>query len=342
MICTGVRLDTPARTNNADDTMTTQEILEQAKRVIRIEAEGVLGLADRLGDSFAGAVELIFGCQGRVIVSGVGKSGIVGRKIAATLTSTGTPAVFIHPVDFVHGDMGLVEPEDVFLAISKSGETSELDQMLHHFKRLGVKIIALTGNKNSSLALTADVAIDAGVPQEACPHDLAPTASSTAAMVMGDALAIALLVRRDFRPEDFARLHPAGSLGRKLLLRVEEVMVTGEQVGTAPSGAVMKDVLLELVAKRGICAVLDEQGRLAGVITDGDFKRLIGRTADFISVPASQVMNSEPKQIHPHSLCVEAVKLMEKHSIISMPVVDDDRRVVGMIHLHDLMRAKVI
>ncbi|MFH1068523.1 MAG: KpsF/GutQ family sugar-phosphate isomerase [Candidatus Glassbacteria bacterium] len=322
--------------------MTIKEVLEQAKKVIRIESQGVLGLLDRLDEAFAEAVELIFNCRGRIIVSGVGKSGIVGRKIAATLNSTGTSAIFIHPVDFLHGDMGLVKPEDVFLAVSKSGETSEVERMLHHFKRLGVKVIALTGNRNSSLAHTADVVVDAGVKQEACPHDLAPTASSTAAMVMGDALAVALLVRRDFRPEDFARLHPGGTLGYKLLLRVEEMMLTGESVGRVEAGALMKDVLLELVGKRGICAVMDEQGRLAGVITDGDFKRLIGRTTDFMAIAAAEVMNRQPKMIHPQTLCVEAVELMERHRIISMPVVDADNRVVGMIHLHDLMRAKVI
>lgn len=208
-----------------------ESILEQARRVIGIERDAVEGLLERLDESFADAVELIYTCSGRVIVSGVGKSGIVGRKIAATLTSTGTPSIFVHPVDFMHGDMGLVGREDVFLAVSKSGETTELEQMLHHFKRLGVRVLALTGRKDSMLSSLSDVVLDAGVVQEACPHDLAPTASSTAAMVMGDALAVALLVRRNFRAEDFARLHPAGTLGRKLLLRVREVMVRGQDVG---------------------------------------------------------------------------------------------------------------
>ena len=324
------------------EAMDREKILEQARRVIGIERDAVEGLLERLDDSFADAVELVYNCTGRVIVSGVGKSGIVGRKIAATLTSTGTPSIFVHPVDFMHGDMGLVSREDVFLAVSKSGETNELEQMLHHFKRLGIKVIALTGKRESMLSSLSDVVLDAGVAQEACPHDLAPTASSTAAMALGDALAVALLVGREFKAEDFARLHPAGALGRKLLLRVREVMVTGEDVGSVGLDAVMKDVLLELVTRRGICAVIESDGRLAGVVTDGDFKRLIGRHADFIGIPVRDVMNTAPKSIHPDNLCVEAVEMMESHRIISMPVVDSEGRIVGMIHLHDLMRARVI
>jgi len=319
-----------------------KELLEEARRVILIESEGVRGLLDRLDNSFAEAVELLYNCKGRAIVSGIGKSGIVGRKLAATLTSTGTPAIFIHPVDFLHGDMGLVAPEDVFIALSKSGETGEVERMLHLCKRLGVKVITVTGEKNSSLARLSEVVLDVGVPQEACPHNLTPTASATAAMVMGDALAIALLVRRDFRPEDFARFHPAGFLGRRLLLRVEELMLTGNNVGTVINRATMKEVLLELVGKRGICAVLGDKGELTGVITDGDFKRLLQKTRDFMEIKAIDVMNKNPKSIRQDELCVSAVKMMESYSIISMPVVDENKRIVGMVHLHDLMRAKVI
>ena len=318
------------------------DVLDQARRVLEIERDALSGLIDRLDESFAEAVEQIIVCTGRVIVSGVGKSGIVGRKIAATLTSTGTPAIFVHPVDFMHGDMGLVNREDVFLAVSKSGETSELEQMLHHCKRLGIKVVALTGKRDSVLCSLSDVSLDAGVTQEACPHDLAPTASSTAAMAMGDALAVALLVRREFKAEDFARIHPAGALGRRLLLRVREVMVSGANLGVVSPDANMKEVLLELVAKRGICVVVDEKGKLAGVVTDGDFKRLIGRSAEFIDTPVTEVMNTRAKTVHPDELCVEAAEQMESHAIISIPVVDDERRVVGMIHLHDLMRARVI
>jgi len=318
------------------------DLLEQARRVIRIEAEGVQGLLERLDESFADAVELIFNCRGRVIVSGVGKSGIIGRKLAATFTSTGTSAFFIHPIDCMHGDMGLVTRDDVFIAVSKSGETSEMERMLHLVKRLGVKVIAVTGAKNSSLARMADVVLDVGVQQEACPHDLVPTASTTAAMVMGDALAMALLIRRNFRPEDFARLHPAGTLGRRLLLRVEEVMLTGKDVGVVEVGATMKEALIELVGKRGICAVVDEDEKLLGVITDGDFKRLLHQKTDFMGIRVTEVMNKNPKSIQPQALCVTAVELMEKFSIISMPVVDEDMRVIGVVHLHDLMRARVI
>ncbi len=319
-----------------------KDLLEEARRVILIESEGVRGLLDRLDNSFAEAVELLYNCKGRAIVSGIGKSGIVGRKLAATLTSTGTPAIFIHPVDFLHGDMGLVAPEDVFIALSKSGETGEVERMLHLCKRLGVKVITVTGEKNSSLARLSEVVLDVRVPQEACPHNLTPTASATAAMVMGDALAIALLVRRDFRPEDFARFHPAGFLGRRLLLRVEELMLTGNNVGTLSNRATMKEVLLELVGKRGICAVLGDKGELIGVITDGDFKRLLQKTRDFMEIKAIDVMNKNPKSIRQDELCVSAVKMMESYSIISMPVVDENKRIVGMVHLHDLMRAKVI
>ncbi len=326
--------------NNPDSG--SEAVLEQARRVIGIERDALSGLINRIDSSFAAAVERILVCTGRVIVSGVGKSGIVGRKIAATLTSTGTPAIFVHPVDFMHGDMGLVSREDVFLAVSKSGETSELEGMLHYCKRLGIKVIAITGRRGSMLCSLSDISLDAGVVQEACPHDLAPTASSTAAMALGDALAVSLLVRRDFRAEDFARLHPAGALGRRLLLRVSEVMVSGADIGTVGPDARMKEVLLELVAKRGICAVADPDGKLAGVVTDGDFKRLIGRCTNFIEIPVAEVMNPRARTVGPDDLCAEAAGKMESHAIISMPVVDDGGRVVGMIHLHDLMRAGVI
>jgi len=328
--------------NNEQKILSREDLLEQVRRVIRIEAEAIQGLLDRINESVLTALDLIYECRGRVIISGVGKSGIIGRKIAATLTSTGTPAIFIHPVDFMHGDVGLVGREDVFLAVSKSGETSEMERLLYLVKRLGMKVIAITGAKNSSLARMADVVIDVGVAQEACPHDLVPTASTTAAMVMGDALAMALLVRRDFRPEDFARLHPAGDLGRKLLVKVSEVMLKGQDVGIVDENAVMKDTLLELVGKRGICSVVDREGKLAGVFTDGDFKRLLHRTLDFINIKVVEVMNKKPKSIHADELCIAAVDKMDKFKIISMPVVDDRMRVIGVVHLHDLMRARII
>ncbi|MEA1995997.1 MAG: KpsF/GutQ family sugar-phosphate isomerase [Gemmatimonadota bacterium] len=319
-----------------------KNLLEQARLVIRIEAEAVSGLMERIDQSLLDAVDLIYDCHGRVIVSGVGKSGIVGRKLAATLTSTGTPAIFIHPVDSMHGDLGLVTRDDVFIAVSKSGETGEMECLLHLFKRLDVRVIAITGAVKSSLARMADVVLDVGVAKEACPYDLAPTASATAAMVMGDALAVALLVRRNFRPEDFARLHPAGTLGRRLLLKVSEIMLKDNDIGLIDEKAVMKDALLMLVGKRGICSVVDREGKLLGVVTDGDFKRLLHRTHEFMDIKVNEVMNRSPKFAHPDELCVEAAEKMEKYAIVSMPVLDERRRVVGVVHLHDLMRARVI
>lgn len=319
-----------------------EDILEQARRVVRIEAEAVIGLLERLDESFVRAVEIIGSCRGRVIVSGIGKSGIIGRKLAATLTSTGTPAMFIHPVDCLHGDLGLVCRDDVFVAISKSGETSEMERLLLLFKRLNVPVVAITGGRDSTLTRNADLVLDVGVPQEACPHDLAPTASTTAALVMGDALAVALLVRKNFRPEDFAALHPAGALGKRLLLRVEEVMLPLGETGIVGCGATMKDALLELVARRGLCAVVDDRGILAGVITDGDFKRLIGRTSRFMDAPVAEVMNANPKSARPDELCVSVLRVMETFGIISVPVVDNDNRVIGSVHLHDMMRARVL
>ena len=334
--------DKKAKLSRRPKSSDPQKLLEQARQVVRIEAEAVAGLTDRLDSSFEKAVEMIYVCTGRVIVSGVGKSGIVARKLAATLTSTGTPALFIHPVDCLHGDMGLVGREDIFIAVSKSGETDEIEQLLHFFKRLDVGIIALTGKKDSSLSRMADVVLDVSVPKEACPHDLVPTASATAAMVMGDALAVSLLMQRDFGPEDFAALHPAGTLGRGMLLEVRELMVSGDDTPMVDMQARMKEVLMVLVGKRGICPVVDEDRRLVGVVTDGDFKRLLNRTTDFMDIPVTEVMTRTPKSVHPNGLCVSAVKKMEEFSIISIPVVDDHNRVVGVVHLHDLMRARVI
>ncbi|MEA2062119.1 MAG: KpsF/GutQ family sugar-phosphate isomerase [Gemmatimonadota bacterium] len=318
------------------------DVLEQARRVVQVEAGAVAGLADHLDENFTRAVEMIYNCSGRVIVSGVGKSGLIGRKLAATLTSTGSPALFIHPVDSMHGDMGLVSGDDVFIAVSKSGETSELEQLLHLFKRLDVEIVAVTGRPDSSLARLADVVLDVSVPQEACPHDLAPTASSTAAMVMGDALAVCLLLRRNFGPEDFAALHPAGTLGRRMLLKVREVMLSGDELPILGQRATMKEVLIVLVGHRGICVVVSDDGHLVGVCTDGDLKRLLSRTTDFLDIPVTEVMNKTPKSIHPEELCVTAARKMENFSIVSMPVVDEAGRVVGVVHLHDLMRAGVV
>ena len=319
-----------------------EALLAEARSVLDNESEALAKLSAGIGESFVRAVRLIDQSTGRVIVSGVGKSGLVGRKIAATLTSTGTPAHFIHPVDSLHGDIGLVSPEDVFIAISKSGETSEMEQMIHLFKRLGVKIVAITGNGGSFLGQLADVVISVPVEREACPHDLAPTTSTTAVMAVGDALAVCLLQMKDFSPEQFASLHPAGALGGKLLLTVEELMLSGDSTPRVSPETPMKEVIVELVGKRGICTVVDEKGCLLGVITDGDLKRLLSRTLDIMDIQAGEVMNREPKNIEQSELCISAVKRMEKYSIVSMPVVDSEGRVVGIVHLHDLMRARII
>jgi len=280
-----------------------------------------------------------------VVVTGVGKSGIIGKKIASTLASTGTPAFFLHPTEGIHGDLGMLDRRDVVLAISRSGETEELSQLLPLIKRQGNRLIALTGNPSSSLAKTADVVIDVGVDQEACPLGLAPTASTTAALAMGDALAVALLEERGFRREDFARLHPGGTLGRRLLLRVRDLMHVGEEFPRVGEMTSMKEVLVEMTSKRlGVTAVMDGGGRLVGVITDGDLRRALERYPDLLQRRASEIMTRNPKGIEADALAAEAVKRMEEHSITSLFVFErpGDRVPVGIIHLHDLLKAGVV
>lgn len=317
------------------------DTVAEARRVLRTEARAVAGLEHRVDQNFALAVEAIFATRGRVIVSGVGKSGIIARKIAATLTSTGTPATFLHPVEAMHGDLGIVRPEDIALLLSKSGESEELRGLVEYFSRMGVQLIAMTGRRSSTLARQASYVIDCGVDEEACPHDLAPTSSTTAAMAMGDALAVALLRRRGFTPDDFARLHPAGALGRRLLLKVRDVMLT-EDLPILPPEATMRRAVVLLAEKRGTIAVTDEGGELIGVLTSGDLTRLMEKREAFFDVPVSEVMNPQPKWTRPDELGAAAVGLMERHGIMAMPVLDDNRRVVGMVHLHDLMRAGAI
>lgn len=320
-------------------------ILERAKRVLEIEAKAVAALKERLNHEFVRAVELILGCEGKVVVTGVGKSGIIGKKIASTLASTGTPAFFLHPTEGIHGDLGMLDRRDVVLAISRSGETEELSQLLPLIKRQGNRLIALTGNPSSSLAKTADVVIDVGVDQEACPLGLAPTASTTAALAMGDALAVALLEERGFRREDFARLHPGGTLGRRLLLRVRDLMHVGEEFPRVGEMTSMKEVLVEMTSKRlGVTAVMDGDGRLVGVITDGDLRRALERYPDLLQRRASEIMTRNPKGIEADALAAEAVKRMEEHSITSLFVFErpGDRVPVGIIHLHDLLKAGVV
>ncbi len=317
------------------------EALDEARRVLRSEAAAVAALEDRLDEGFARAVELILGSNGRVIVSGVGKSGIIGRKIAATLTSTGTPAIYLHPVEALHGDLGIVGPEDVAILLSKSGESDELRGLGEYFSRTGVQIVALTGRRESTLGRAADIVIDCAVDEEADPHDLAPTSSTTATMAMGDALALALLKRRGFGAEDFARFHPGGALGRRLLLRVRDAMVTDE-LPILPPDAPMRECVVLLAEKRGTVAIVDAEGRLEGVVTSGDLTRLMERNESFFDVPVSQIMTRNPKTTNADELAAAAVGEMERAGIMALPVLDAQQQVVGMVHLHDLMRAGAV
>ncbi|MGH7563417.1 MAG: KpsF/GutQ family sugar-phosphate isomerase [Gemmatimonadota bacterium] len=316
--------------------------LAAARETLRLEAAAILGLEPRLGPSFAQAVDLLYGCRGRVIVTGMGKSGLVGRKIAATLTSTGTPSLFVHPAEGVHGDAGVAMSGDVVIALSKSGETGELLDLLSVFKRFDLPVIALVGKPSSALARHADVALDCSVDQEACPHDLTPTASTAAMLALGDALAMALLTRRDFRPEEFAAFHPGGALGRRLLLTVADVMVTGDACPWIPVEASMREAILEMAHKRGTVPVVDEDRAVVGVVTNGDLMRLMERTDRVFDVPVREVMTGDPKVTRPDALAAAAVNQMENHGIMAMPVVDDDRRLLGIVHLHDCMRAGVV
>ena len=334
---TGVRTTASQDLAVRDD----DELLRRARNVIRVEAEALRALEGRLDERFLHAVRLIFDAPGRVIVSGIGKSGIIGRKIAATLTSTGTPAIFLHPVEGMHGDLGIVGRGDVAILISKSGESEELNGLIEYLTRLGVAIIAMTGRLDSTLAHSATVALDCSVSEEACPHDLAPTTSTTVTLALGDALAVALLLRRGFSREDFARLHPGGALGRKLTLRVRHVMLV-DDVPSLPETALMRECVVLLAKKRGTVPILDGDSRVVGVVTAGDLTRLMERHPDPLGVPVAEVMNRTPKIIGPDELAAAAVFLMEKHGIMALPVVDAERRLLGIVHLHDLMRAGAV
>lgn len=318
-------------------------IKEKAKEVIRKEAEAVAGLEKKIDENFVRAVELILNSKGRVIVTGIGKSGIIGKKIAATLTSTGTAAFFLHPTEGIHGDLGMVKKNDVVIAITKSGGTDELYQLIPLFKRLGVPIITLTGNPSSAVAEKSDVVIDVSVAHEACGNDLVPTSSTTAALVMGDALAIALLDERHFSSEDFALLHPGGHLGRKLLLKVSDIMHTGEEIPKVSEDTDMKQVILEMTSKRmGTTSVVNKKGELLGIFTDGDLRRLVERTDEIFSLKAGQVMTKNPKTIDGDELAAKALNLMELYSITSLIILDDKRQPVGIVHLHDILKAGVV
>lgn len=318
------------------------EVARRASEVILKEAEAIRALASRVDEEFVRAIDLILKSNGKVVVSGIGKSGIIGKKIAATLTSTGTPAFFLHPAEGLHGDLGVVTRDDVVLVVSNSGETEELVQLLPVFERLGVPIIALCGNRASSLARDCDVFIDTGVAEEACPYDMAPTASTAAALAMGDALAISLVHEKGFKPEDFAQFHPRGSLGRVRLLRVRDLMLVGGAVPITPESASLGDAILEMTEKRGITSVVDRSGTLLGVITDGDLRRLLDQRKDIFSLQARDVMTRFPKTIAPDELAAKAARLMEKHGITALIVTDGKRAPCGIIHLHDIMKARVV
>lgn len=314
-------------------------IIDRGRRVLSLERDALARTAERLDDSFTKAVELLRDSDGRVIVSGVGKSGLIGRKIAATLTSTGTPATFLHPADSVHGDLGIVDADDVAILISKSGESDELMSLIEHLKRLGVRIIALTGEKKSGVAKHADVTLDASVAEEACPHDLAPTTSTTVALALGDALAVALLEEKGFKREDFARLHPGGSIGRRLT-QVAEIMER-DRLPVLHAGARMRDAIVVLAERRGIAIMLDKSERIVGLMTAGDLTRTMEREGDILSVPIEKVLIKTPKVARHNELASAVVFRMEQHGIMAMPVVGDDDRLVGVVHLHDLMRARL-
>jgi arabinose-5-phosphate isomerase len=313
-------------------------VVARGRRVLELERDAVADAATRLGPEFARAVALIQASTGRVIVAGIGKSGLIARKIAATMTSTGTPAMFLHPTESVHGDLGIVTAQDVAILLSKSGETQELLPLLEQLTRLGVPCIAITGGRDSTLARNCTVALDGWVREEACPHDLAPTTSTTLALALGDALAVALLEEKGFRREDFARFHPGGSLGRKLLLRVREVMLTDELPILGPE-ATMRDAIVQLAKRRGICLIQAKDATLLGVITTGDLTRLMQKQDAVLAVPVSDVMSRTPRTVHADELGSAAVHQMELHGVIALPVLDAAERVVGVVHLHDLMRA---
>lgn len=322
-------------------------MIEQAKKVLRIEAEAVAALIDRVDERFVQAVKMILNCEGRVVVTGMGKSGLIGKKIAATLASTGTPALYLHPAEGIHGDLGMVTRGDTVIALSNSGETEEISRMLPSLKRLDIKIIALTGNPESTLAKNSDVVIDVGVKEEACPLGLAPTASTTATLAMGDALAVALLDQRGFKEEDFACFHPGGALGKKLLLRVRDLMHTEDDVPLVAEETLIKDAIYEISSKKmGVTAVVNASGKLVGVISDGDLRRWMEKTEktgeNLLTKKAKDIMTKNPKIANKDSLAAEAVSIMEKNSITCLIVANADAVPEGVIHLHDLLKAGVV
>lgn len=320
-------------------------VLDQAKDVFRKEANAILSLIDRVNEDFIRAVTLLQSCTGKVIVTGIGKSGIISQKIASTLSCSGTPALFLHPAEGIHGDIGMVSKNDVVIAVSNSGETDELLKILPVIKRLGIKLIVVTGNPESLLSKSGDAVLDLGVQEEACPLGLIPTTSTAAAMAMGDALALALLERRGFKEEDFAALHPGGALGRKLLLRVEDVMHVREALPLVSEHDPMKVALIEMTSKRlGVTGVVTEQGELAGIITDGDLRRGLEREKNLLSLTVRDVMTRNPRTIEKEALAAQALQMMEQYSITSLFIVAASglKKPEGIIHLHDLLKAGMV
>ncbi len=317
--------------------------LNEGRRVLQIEARAVQALIDRLDGRFTQAVDLLGTCKGKVVVSGMGKSGLIGQKIAATLASTGTPSFFLHPAEGVHGDLGMVARRDALIAISNSGETKEILQLLPYIERMGIPTVALTGKTGSTLAKHSDVVLDISVSEEACPMGLAPTASTTATLAMGDALAVALLQKRGFKSEDFAQFHPGGTLGRRLLIKVRDLMHVGDEVPQVQEGATASSAISEMSAKKlGMTTVIDRTGALVGVITDGDLRRFVQRGGDVIKATAATLSSRTPRTIGPDDLAARAVEVMERYSITTLVVTEGEKRILGVIHLHDLLKNGIV
>jgi len=318
--------------------LTPDEIINKGKEIVKIEADAIINLIDSIDTEFVKAVDVIYNSKGRVVLTGMGKSGLIARKIVATLNSTGTAAIYLHPTDALHGDLGMVRGEDVVIIISKSGATDELTKLLLMFRRLGVKLIAMSGNPASQLVKESDIFLNISVKEEACPHDLTPTSSTTAALVMGDALAVVLLEKRGFTAEDFALLHPAGSLGKRLALKIEEIMTKEEGIPIVKESANLKDIIFEMTSKRlGTTCVVNSEGKLTGIITDGDLRRLLEKTMDVKDLRAADIMSKNPKTTKKDYLASFALQHMENHKITSLIIADDDNIPVGIVHLHDLL-----
>ncbi len=318
--------------------MTDEKLLARAREVLKIEAEGILHLVDKVDDSFAKAVNIIYRSIGRVIITGIGKSGLIGKKIVATLTSTGTQAIFLHPVEGIHGDLGIVTKDDVVIAMSNSGETTELNLIVSAIHGIGTPIIALTGNPSSTLARSADVTIDVGVEREACPFGLAPTSSTTAALAMGDALAVALIEKREFQESDFYRFHPGGNLGLRLRAKVGDVMITGRQMPRVTQDATALGAIEEIDAKnKGFVLVTDGKNRLVGILTDGDLRRMIRKGTDFKGKNIEELMTGSPKTIEANASLAETIEFMQRDEITTLAVVDKNMELQGYIHLHDIL-----